>query len=112
MLYTTITIDGVDYKARLNAKACVDLEKKLGTNPLNIFAKIADNGNIPDLGVLITMLQASLTAYNHGMTMDKTYELYDKFVDEGHTLMDLVPILLDVFKVSGFFKEETIEEKN
>ena len=44
--------------------------------------------------------------------MDKTYELYDKFVDEGHTLMDLVPILLDVFKVSGFFKEETIEEKN
>lgn len=112
MLYTTITIDGVDYKARLNAKACVDLEKKLGTNPLNIFAKIADNGNIPDLGVLITMLQASLTAYNHGITMDKTYELYDKFVDEGHTLMDLVPILLDVFKVSGFFKEETIEEKN
>ena len=112
MLYTTITIDGVDYKARLNDKACVDLEKKLGTNPLNIFAKIADNGNIPDLGVLITMLQASLTAYNHGITMDKTYELYDKFVDEGHTLMDLVPILLDVFKVSGFFKEETIEEKN
>ncbi len=112
MLYTTITIDGVDYKARLNAKACVDLEKKLGTNPLNIFAKIADNGNIPDLGVLITMLQASLTAYNHGITIDKTYELYDKFVDEGHTLMDLVPILLDVFKVSGFFKEETIEEKN
>ena len=112
MLYTTITIDGVDYKARLNAKACVDLEKKLGTNPLNIFAKIADNGNIPDLGVLITMLQASLTAYNHGITMDKTYELYDKFVDEGHTLMDLVPILLDVFRVSGFFKEETIEEKN
>ena len=112
MLYTTITIGGIDYKARLNAKACVDLEKKLGTNPLNIFAKIADNGNIPDLGVLITMLQASLTAYNHGITMDKTYELYDKFVDEGHTLMDLVPILLDVFKVSGFFKEETIEEKN
>ena len=112
MLYTTINIGGTDYKARLNAKACVDLEKKLGTNPLNIFAKIADNGNIPDLGVLITMLQASLTAYNHGITMDKTYELYDKFVDEGHTLMDLVPILLDVFKVSGFFKEETIEEKN
>jgi hypothetical protein len=46
--------------------------------------------------------------------MDKTYALYDKFVDEGNTLMDLVPILLDVFKVSGFFKEEATEdnEKN
>lgn len=115
MLYTVINIGGTDYKARLNAKACVDLEKKLGTNPLNIFAKIAEDGSIPDMGVLISILQASLTAYNHGMTIDKTYELYDKFVDDGNTLMDLVPILLDVFKVSGFFKEDTsedVEEKN
>lgn len=111
MLYTTINIGEKEYKARLTAKACVDLEKKLGTNPLNVFAKIAEDGSIPELNVLITMLHASLTAYNHGITIDKTYELYDQFVDDGNTLMDLVPILLEVFKVSGFFKEE-IEEKN
>lgn len=111
-LYTTITIDGTDYKARLNAKACVDLEKKLGTNPLNVFAKIAEDGSIPDLSVLISIFQASLSAYNHGITIDKAYELYDKFVDDGNTMMDLVPILMDVFKVSGFFKVEDEEEKN
>lgn len=110
MLFTTITIDGVDYKARLNAKACVDLEKKLGTNPLNVFSKIAADGSIPELGVMITILQAALNTLNHEITMDKAYALYDKFVDEGNTLMDLVPILLDVFKVSGFFKEEAAEE--
>ena len=27
MLYTTITIAGIDYIARLNAKACVELER-------------------------------------------------------------------------------------
>ena len=109
MLYTTITIDGVDYKARLNAKACVDLEKKLGTNPLNVFSKIAAEGAIPELGVMITILQAALNTLQHDITMDKAYAL-----DEGNTLMDLVPILLDVFKVSGFFKEEATEdnEKN
>ena len=34
-----------------------------------------------------------------------------EFIDDGNTLMDLVPILMDIFKTSGFFKEdETIED--
>ena len=116
MLYTTITIGGIDYKARLNAKACVELEKKLGTNPLNVFSKIATDGSLPDLGTMIIILQASLSTLNHGITLDKAYELYDKFIEDGNTMMDLVPIIFEVFKVSGFFKEEedTVEdsEKN
>ena len=43
MLYTTFTVKDRDYKLRLNAKACVDLEKKLGTNPVNIFMAMAGN---------------------------------------------------------------------
>ena len=112
MLYTTITIGGIDYKARLTAKACVDLEKKLGTNPLNVFSQIATDGSIPPLGTLILILQASLVTYEHGITIDKAYELYDKFIDDGNTLMDLVPILMDIFKTSGFFKEEDTVEDN
>lgn len=111
MLYTTININGTEYKARLTAKACVDLEKKLGTNPLNVFMKIANEGAVPELNTLIAILQASLTHYQHNITLDKTYEIYDDFVDEGHTLIDLVPMIMDIFKVSGFFKEEK-EEKN
>lgn len=113
MLYTIITIKDNEYKARLNAKACVDLEKRLGTNPLNVFSKIANNGEIPELTTLISILHASLQAYNHGITIDKTYELYDQFIDDGHTMIDLIPILLEVFKVSGFFNEEANDtEKN
>ena len=113
MLYTTITIGGIDYKARLNAKACVELEKKLGTNPLNVYSKIATDGSLPDLGTMIIILQASLSTLNHGITLDKAYELYDTFIEDGNTMMDLVPIIFEVFKVSGLFKEEedTIEKK-
>lgn len=112
-MFTTITIGGIDYKARLNAKACVELEKKLGTNPLNVFSKLATDGSLPDLGTMIIILQASLATYNHSINMDKTYELYDKYIEEGNTMMDLVPVIFDVFKVSGFFKEEeTINEDN
>ncbi len=113
MLYTTLTVGGTDYKLRLNTKACVDLEKKLGSNPLNIFTNIASKNAMPELGDMITILHASMQPLQHKTTIDDVYNIYDKFVDEGNTLMELVPIILEIFKVSGFFKEEVEEdEKN
>ena len=44
--------------------------------------------------------------------MDKAYELYDTFIEDGNTMMDLVPIIFEVFKVSGFFKEEDTADTN
>ena len=73
---------------------------------------IAKEGKVPDLEVLITIFHASLQKFNHGMTMDNTYDLYDEFVDEGHNIMDLVPVLLEIFKVSGLMGEETEDGKN
>lgn len=112
MLYYTFTVKEKDYKCRLAAKNCVELEKKLGTNPLNIFMEIAKKGEVPNLEVLITILHASLQKFQHGMSLDDAYALYDEFVDEGHNLMDLVPVLLEIFKVSGLIGEEVEDGKN
>lgn len=112
MLYTTINVGDKEYKARLNAKACVELEKKLGTNPLNIFVKMLGTGdsiNLPSLGDLIAILHASLQAYHHGISVDKAYEIYDAFVNEGHNIMDLVAIVGEIYKVSGLMPEEVEE---
>ena len=113
MLYTTFTVKDRDYKLRLNAKACVDLEKKLGTNPVNIFMAMAGNDiKLPSLSDLITVLHFSLQAYEHGISADKTYEIYDAFIEEGHSMTDLIPVIIDVFKVSGLIPEEVEEGKN
>lgn len=112
MMYYTFTIGGKDYKGRLSAKNCVDLEKKLGTNPLNVFMDIAQKGQIPSVEVVITILHASLQQFNHGLSIDDVYGLYDAFIDEGKTLMDLIPILLEIFKVSGLIPEEDKDAKN
>lgn len=116
MLYTTFTVKDRDYKLRLNARACVDLEKKLGTNPLNIFVNMFgenDRVNLPPIGDIITILHASLQAYEHGMNIDKVYELYDAFIAEGHTQLDIIPIVAEIFKVSGLIPEEAeVEAKN
>lgn len=112
MLYTTIIINNKEYKARINAKACVDLEKKLGTNPLNIFINMneGDTFNLPSLGDMLIILHAALQAYEHKITMDEVYALYDEFVEDGNNLTDLIPIVLEIYKVSGLIPEEVEKE--
>ena len=107
MFYTTLTIKDKEYKCRLNAKACVDLEKRLRTNPLNIFTRVASNGEVPPLEVLLQILHASLQTMEHGITLEKTYDLYDAYVEDGHTMVDLIPFILEIFKTSGFFVEDS-----
>ena len=116
MIYASLTIKDKEYKGRLNARSCVELEKKLGTNPLNVLFDIlvdidpnssgAAIPKMPSLEVLITILHASLQCYEHSITIDKTYEIYDNYVCDGHTMIELVMYLIEVFKVSGFLPDE------
>lgn len=109
MLYSEFEVNGKEYKLRLGARDIVKLEKKLGGNPMNIFMAV-ENGDLPRLEAIILILQASMTKYHSGMSVDDVYDLYDEYMAEGGTYMEMIPVLLDIFKVSGFFKEETIDE--
>lgn len=112
MLYTTLVISGKDYKLRLSAKSCVALEKRLGGNPLNVFMQIED-GKLPTLETLLTMLHQSLTEFQHGLTMDDVYSIYDDYCSEGNNMMNLIQVLVEVLKASGFIPESDGEpEKN
>ena len=111
MLYTELKIGEKELKLRLRAKDCVDLEKKLGGSPLDQLINM-QSGNLPTVTLVVTTLHASLQAFNKNYTLDKVYDLYDEYIENGGSLMDLVPILIEIFKVSGFFKtpETTPEE--
>lgn len=107
-MFKTITIDGNDYSCKLSAKSCVIIENKLNTNPLNVFANMETN-ELPKLGDLLTIFWGSLQDLNHGITMDKTYTLFDKYCEEGGTITSLIVFLAEVFKESGFMESN---EKN
>ena len=107
MLFSEIKIGDKELKLRLDAKGCVSLERKLGKNPLSIF--MDSDKSLPKLEDLILILQASLQKYQNGYTEDKTYDLYDEYVEEGNTFADFIPVIMEIFKVSGFFKEEEIK---
>lgn len=105
MLYSEFEVNGTEYKLRLGARDIVKLEKKLGGNPMNIFMAVEQN-QLPPLEAVILILQASMTKYHSNMNVNDVYDLYDEYMEAGGTYMDLIPVLLDIFKVSGFFKED------
>jgi hypothetical protein len=109
-MYSELIIGNETYKLRLNTRASVALEKALGKSPLSVFMEL-DNGEMPKLTDMIIILQACLQPYHHGFTMDKTYDLFDKYVEDGHTLFDLIPVFIEVFQESGYFAKSGAEDK-
>lgn len=107
MMYIDFTAGNKDYKLRLSIRATVALEKQLGVNPLMIFG----NGEtIPTITTMVQVLHAALQQYNHGISMDDAYNIFEAWLNDGNTITDFLPIIIDVYKVSGIIKQD--EEKN
>lgn len=100
-MFTELIIGGESYKLRLNTKASIALEKALGYNAISMFMDI-DNGVMPKLGDILIVLHAMLQPMNHGLNMDKVYDLFDSYVAEGHNMYDLIPVFVEVFQESGY----------
>lgn len=109
MMYVDFSAGNKDYKLRLNTRGVITLEKALGTNPLSIFG----NGNqLPTITSIVAVLHASLQAYHHGISLDDAYDIYDAYLADGHVMTDILPVIVDLYKVSGLIREEASNEKN
>lgn len=106
MLYVDFTADK-EYKLRLTTRNLVELEKKLGCNPLTIFGS---GDRIPTITELVIILHASLQAYHHGISLDDTYDIFDKYL-EYHPMTDFITVVLDIYRASGLVSKEDSEKK-
>lgn len=106
MMYVDFSANNRDYKLRLNTRTVIGLEKQLGCNPLSIFG----NGDqIPTVTTMVQILYAALQPLEHGITLDRAYEIFDEYLADGHVMTDFLPVIVDIFKTSGLIKNE---EKN
>jgi hypothetical protein len=101
------------YKLRLNTKNIVSLEQKIGCNPLAIFG----SGNrIPTITEMVNILHASLQQYNHGITANDAYDIFDNYLADGHQATDFIQVIIGIYKASGIISAdantEDEEEKN
>lgn len=105
----TFTANGKDYQLKLTTRAALDLEEKLGTNPLNIFAN-ASMDKVPPLKDLLVVLHFALQKFNHGISFNDTLDLYDNYIEEGHNIWDFYLLIIDIFKDSGILGDVDLED--
>lgn len=110
MLYVDFIAGGNNYQLRLNTRNVVMLEKMLGKNPLAIFG----NGDtLPTITEMVQILYSSLQQLNHGISLDKAYDIFDAYLADGHSSTDFVQVIVDIYKVSGLIANVSEEnEKN
>ena len=109
MMYVNFTAGNKDYKLRLNTRNVVMLEKQLGCNPLSIFG---DGETLPTVTQMVNILYASLLQYNHGISLIDAYDIFDAWLEDGHSTTDFINIIIEIYKASGIIKSGDITEKN
>lgn len=100
-----------EYKLKLKTSTLCDLEEKLGTSLMNVLG----NGNMPALKIMLTITHYAMKDYNANIKFKDVQGIFDKYVDEGGSQLEFfTKVIMDIYKVSGFFTEsqtEMMEEK-
>ena len=109
MNYINFEVGAKAYKLRLNTRNIVMLEKQLNCNPLTIFGTNGDT--IPTITTMVSVLHASLQQYNHGITLNDAYDIFDDYLAEGNAMTDFIPVILDIYKASGIVPKDSQDEQ-
>lgn len=105
-MYVNFTADNKEYKLRLNTRNTVLLEKQLGCNPLSIFG---DGETIPTITVMVAILHAALQQYQHNISLNDAYDIFDAWLAEEHAATEFIPVILEVYKASGIIPKDKVE---
>lgn len=112
MLYFDFEVGNKTYKLRLTTQDIVNLEKKLGCNPLMVFGA---GDRVPTVTEMVNVLHSSLQSMNHGVTVQDAYKIFDEYLED-HVMTDFISVMVDIYKVSGLIKntgnEAAADEKN
>lgn len=110
MLFTEFKVGDSIYKLRLSTRDIVGLENRIDKNALLVFGENGDR--VPTVSEMVTILFYSMQKYNHGINLNDAYDIFDEWLADGNAVTDFVTIIVDIYKVSGLFKDTNTEEKN
>lgn len=90
-----------EYKLKLRAANVERLENKYKCNIMNLVEEM------PPLSTMLTIIQAAMLEWEHGIKYEQIKRLYDQYTDEGGNQISLYrDIILPTLAVSGFFTED------
>lgn len=99
-------VGGTAYRLKLTTSNICRLEEKYRSNLINIIT--ADG--IPPLNIMLTVIQAAMLPYHHGIKMDDIQSIYEQYISEGGSQIKLLSdVIMQIFAVSGFFTQTQAE---
>lgn len=110
MKNVTLEVGNDSYHLKLSTQAALDLEKKLGKGIIAAVTSMSSPETI-SLNTVLWILHFCLQA-QHGVNFEKTCKIYDAFIAEDHSMVDLIPIFIDCFKESGIIPKKTDDESS
>ena len=99
--FYTLTVGKEEYKLRLTASAIMQIEKKLGRSLFSALENIQDNM----IETITAILWGAMQPLNHGFAFEKAAGLFDDYIDDGHSIEELMQEINGLFEASGFFKK-------
>lgn len=108
MMYFDFETNEQTYKLRLTTKTTMELEKKIGGNPLSIFGS---GSRIPSVTEMVTILWASMQDQQHGVTFEKAMNIFQNYIEnEDHTVTDFIAVIVGIYRASGIIAREDEQE--
>lgn len=99
------TVGGRDYRLKLKASNIEKLENKYKCNIMHLV------DDMPALSVMLTIVQAAMIPWEHGVKYEQILNLFDEYVEEGGSQIDLYKnVVIPTLAVSGFFTEKMAAE--
>lgn len=92
------------YRLRLDTSHAVEVEKILGKSLLTAL-------NEASLTSIVTILWGAMQKFNHSVSMQDVYKLYDRYVDCGGSITGIIEVIMKVLEYAGFTKEEPEEQE-
>ena len=99
--FYTLTIGDEEYKLRLTASSIMSIEKKLGKSLFSALEHIQDNM----VETVTAILWGAMQPLNANFPFEKAAGLFDDYIDDGHSIEDLMQEINALFEASGFFKK-------
>ena len=99
-------VGGREYKLKLTTSVICQLEDKFKRNLLDILSL-----GVPPLNTMLTINQAAMKTWEHGIKYDDVQKLFDRYCEDGGTQLSfMTDVLMEIYKVSGFFSESQQEK--
>lgn len=105
MMYELVVIKEKEYKLCLPMMQIIELEKKLGDNPLNKLMAMSDGNKLPEMDFVLDVIHYSLKKYQPKIDKSEACNFIDNYLEEEENdLTTLIQLMFNIFNKSGFFK--------